>query len=1477
MDGHPLMEPKELTIGPVHNINKGTNHTTIQAAINAARPGDEIHVDSGTYYENVVVNKQVTLRGIDTGAGMPVVDAGGITLNTDGIILDGFDVRNSGNGIYVTSNYNTLTNNNVSNNNYGIYLYTSSNNTLTDNTVSNNNYGGILLYPSSNNNTLTNNTASNNNYGIYLYSSSNNTLTDNTVSNNNAYGIYLYYSSNSNLTGNIFVNEGLIVLFSYQNTVENNMVNGKPLVYLEDSSDYVITDAGQVVVVNCTNITVDKLVLSNSSVGIELWQTNNSKISDNVINDNYYGIYLYSSSNNSITNNNVNNNNYGIYLYSSSNNNTLTSNNVSNSNYGIYLYSSSKNTIYQNNLNNTNYNAYDYNGNNQWDWGTIGNYYSDYTGTDSNGDGIGDTPYPILGGSSVDSYPLMEPWTNIGPVHNIDKGTNYTTIQAAINAASPGDEIHVDSREYHENVNVNKQLILRGIDTGDGKPVVNASYEWGTAITLSAGWTTLEGFNVRNSSSGISVASNNNLLRNNTATNNNYNGISLVYSSGNNTLIDNIANSNAGSGISLSSSSNNTLRNNSMSGNRYNFDMNIYWTYQPNNISTDNRVDGKYIYYLNDVADIVIDDKSNAGIVYCIECDNVTIKNSSFTNNGVGVYFYKANNSKIENVITSNNSNSGIYLQHSHNTILQDSSVTNNGNYGIYVSQSNNTTLTKNTVRFNGYGISLSYSNNSYLQENIVLGNHGYGMEAYGINLYNSNNNTLRGNIAANNIGDSCYPSCGIQLSLSNHNTLIDNNASDNGGGTGISIGWDSNYNILINNIANNNTNTGITLSGSSNGTLQGNLMSGNHYNFELRGWSDSDVNNNIDTSNLVDGKPIYYLVGAYGVVIDSLSDAGTVYCINCDDVTVKDLTLVNNSNGICFYNTSNSKIEDNCLKNNGYGIHLGSFSNNNSIAGNNVSNNGEGIILTGSSNNNTITCNNARDNNLYGITIQSSGNSTLNNNIVNNNSYGISFGSSDNNTVVGNIASNNYYGILLSYSRNSTLYHNNLVNNTNHNAYDYSGTNQWDSGSEGNYYEDDYTGTDSDGNGIGDTPHPIPGGSSVDNYPLMTPWDTTPPAGPSPELISWGNNKTNDVSSNLKINVFETVQFNATANQTIQTWNWFMNDINQNNDIHNLSIQFESTGTYTIKVNATNLNGTSNTITWNIEVNEPSISISNSDILTWKGQNKTFEIILKNTCITDINISETKTNKSWIHSVSTMPALGPNDEKSIYFSMYVPNDISAGNYKIPLNISLDIGYVFAEQLNITIFNEPTSYVQVKIVDSESGEPIPDAMVMVDGNDTIHYVDSNGFTNIKTMPEAKSIYAFAVGYMPNYEVSYLKLGQNNIEIRLSKGEVIISDFDIKRLNSTEIIEAGIDLTDTDNYWVYNFSVNLTVETVDLTEYDEWFNKTVIVPQCTLPTIEYETKAGFKVIAFPLELSGNLSGNVTNAKTTDSIPKAKVTM
>ena len=211
----------------------GADFTGIQDAINNASDGDTIIVHSGVYYENVYVNISVTLKGI----GHPVVDArrcgkSVVTLSADGITVEGFNVTNGswvGAGITISSSNNTITGNTVCHsNNSGIALFSSSNNTITDNNISNSGCGIGLL-----------SSGNNNDYGIGLwFSSNNNTITGNNVSNNNEEGILLFYSSNNSITGNTHVNDGLFVYSSYQNTVEDNTVNGKPLVYLEDVSDY---------------------------------------------------------------------------------------------------------------------------------------------------------------------------------------------------------------------------------------------------------------------------------------------------------------------------------------------------------------------------------------------------------------------------------------------------------------------------------------------------------------------------------------------------------------------------------------------------------------------------------------------------------------------------------------------------------------------------------------------------------------------------------------------------------------------------------------------------------------------------------------------------------------------------------------------------------------------------------------------------------------------------------------------------------------------------------------------------------------------------------------------------------------------------------------------------------------------------------------------------------------------------------------
>ncbi len=429
----------------------GADYTRIQDAINASSAGDTILVYSGTYYENVNVNKQLILKGIDTGNGIPVINAKGsgsaVTLIADGITLEGFSATNSGSqpslnadaGINIISDYNILLNNTANSNNFsGIYLNYSKNNVLRNNTASNNKYAGINLYSSSNNILSANSANLNKDFGIILYPFSNNNTMSGSDAYDNGVGIFLGNSNNNSMSNNKMLdnhyNFGVESDSSYNNDINiSNTVNGKPIYYLQGASDAVYnakTNAGTFYCINCNNITVKDLTLANNMYGIVFWNADNSKLENINASNNIYGISLISSSSNNTLGINIANSNYnyGIVLFQNSNNNTLSGNNISNNGKGIYLYNSNNNSIYNNFFNNTN-NFGNGNSVNRWNasktLGTnivggpylSGNFWANPNGTgfsqtctDADGDGICDSPY-MLDSNNIDYLPLSMNFT----------------------------------------------------------------------------------------------------------------------------------------------------------------------------------------------------------------------------------------------------------------------------------------------------------------------------------------------------------------------------------------------------------------------------------------------------------------------------------------------------------------------------------------------------------------------------------------------------------------------------------------------------------------------------------------------------------------------------------------------------------------------------------------------------------------------------------------------------------------------------------------------------------------------------------------------------------------------------------------------------------------------------------------------------------------------------------------------------------
>ena len=209
------------------------------------------------------------------------------------------------------SNGNLTNNNCPDNNNNGIYLGNSNNNSVSGNIANDNRCDGIVLY-FSNDNTILGNIANGNVYGIRIRNSDNNTVSGNTA-NDNFHGLWIDYSDNNTISGNIMNECGLLLSGNLEmlNSLiidTTNLVNGKPLYYYLneinlDPNNF--TNAGQVILVSCTDSLISNLNTSKSSIGISLHYCNNNNISGNTANLCVYGIYLSGCNYNTISGNNV--------------------------------------------------------------------------------------------------------------------------------------------------------------------------------------------------------------------------------------------------------------------------------------------------------------------------------------------------------------------------------------------------------------------------------------------------------------------------------------------------------------------------------------------------------------------------------------------------------------------------------------------------------------------------------------------------------------------------------------------------------------------------------------------------------------------------------------------------------------------------------------------------------------------------------------------------------------------------------------------------------------------------------------------------------------------------------------------------------------------------------------------------------------------------------------------------------------------
>ena len=180
---HPVSAADHV-VGP-----SGAEFTSIKDAVDWSSGGDTIRVESGTYAENIKLDKKLILIGVDSGGGAPVITPGKsgdvVQILADGCSIQGFTIQNGGTagGIRITSKSNSIRHNTLKNNAEGIALVSADKNTVINNEITGNNHAGVIL-ESANGNLIDENAIHDNSVGISLDESSlANTITRNVFSN----------------------------------------------------------------------------------------------------------------------------------------------------------------------------------------------------------------------------------------------------------------------------------------------------------------------------------------------------------------------------------------------------------------------------------------------------------------------------------------------------------------------------------------------------------------------------------------------------------------------------------------------------------------------------------------------------------------------------------------------------------------------------------------------------------------------------------------------------------------------------------------------------------------------------------------------------------------------------------------------------------------------------------------------------------------------------------------------------------------------------------------------------------------------------------------------------------------------------------------------------------------------------------------------------------------------------------------------
>ncbi len=221
--------------------------------------------------------------------------------------------------------------------------------------------------------------------------------------------------------------------------------------------------------------------------------------------------------------------------------------------------------------------------------------------------------------------------------------------------------------------------------------------------------------------------------------------------------------------------------------------------------------------------------------------------------------------------VTGSNTGNGIYVTGSHDVVKN---VNVSGFlYGIYLRKSGS--VISNTVTHNYYGI-YAYGSSANLSSVTISNNFVSASTIYGISLFYTKNNTVSNNIVG----------------------------SENRVGLFQALSEDSDYES--NDFFSNQI--GLVLYGNYNTLRQNTIHDNSELSFYIK--SDDMMTNDIGIDNTIDNGPIYYEKNISDKIYDNSTDMGAFYCANCQNITLKNISLSEKAAQMVFWHTSNSLVE---------------------------------------------------------------------------------------------------------------------------------------------------------------------------------------------------------------------------------------------------------------------------------------------------------------------------------------------------------------------------------------------------------------------------------------------------------------------------------------------------------------------------------------------------------------------------------------